>query len=50
MILGISQLDCYFLCWLLTGHSKLTRSGAMTFLCSVKVSWMDLCFQFYDGW
>ena len=49
-ILVISQLDCYFLCWLLARYSKLTRSGAMTFLSSVKVSWMDLCCQCYDGW
>ena len=29
-VLGISQLDCYFLCWLLTRCSKIKGPGAMS--------------------
>jgi hypothetical protein len=47
-ILWISQVDYYYLCWVIAGYSKL--SGAMTFHLSVKVSWMNLYCEFYDGW
>jgi len=49
-VIGINQLDYYFFYRLLTGYSKLKISGARTFHPSVKVSWTDLYYVFYDGW
>ena len=45
----ISQLDYYFPCRLLTGYSNLKRFLSNDLPLAVKVSWMDLYCEIYDG-
>jgi len=48
-ILEISELDCYFLCRLLTGYSNLKHFLSNDLPPSVKSSRMDLYYEAYDG-